>query len=319
MSTGPRALADGGFDHKPVMLVEVMDALLVAGDGVWVDGTFGRGGHSAEILSRLGPNATLYAFDKDPEAGRYAREHFAADPRLVFRPFSFTQIEATLVDGVGEGEVRGVLLDLGVASPQLDDPARGFSFLRDGPLDMRMNPATGESAAQWLATAAEADIARVLKDFGEERFHRRIARAIVEARREAAIDRTARLAEIVAAAHPRWEPGKHPATRSFQAIRIHVNRELEELACVLESVVKILAPKGRLVVISFHSLEDRMVKRFFRARSRGPDLPRRLPIRETQKSASLRLIGRAKRPRPEEIRLNPRARSAVLRVAEREA
>ncbi len=299
------------------MLVEVMDALLVSGNGFWIDATFGRGGHAAAMLSRLGPGAVLYAFDKDPEAARCARERFGSESRLVFHPRSFARLESTLSStDIGPG-VRGILLDLGVSSPQLDDPSRGFSFLRDGPLDMRMDPSCGESAAEWLAGAKEGEIAKVLRELGEERYHRRIARAIVEARRQSPITRTARLAEVVAAAHPRWEPGKHPATRSFLAIRIHVNRELDELASALEGAVKLLAPSGRLVVISFHSLEDRVVKRFFRARAGVGDAPRRLPVRGGRKPGSLRVVGRARRPSPSEVSLNPRARSAVLRVAER--
>jgi len=213
--------------------------------------------------------------------------------------------------------VDGILLDLGVSSPQLDDPARGFSFLRDGPLDMRMDPTAGSSAADWLARAEADEIARVLKEYGEERFAKRIARAIVRARDEAPLRTTGRLAEVIAAAHPAWEKGRHPATRSFQAIRIHVNRELEDLREALARSVDMLAPGGRLVVISFHSLEDRMVKRFMRDQARGDQLPPDLPVRDHERNAQMKVVGKAVRAGDTEVDANPRARSAVLRVAER--
>ncbi|MEL0163310.1 MAG: 16S rRNA (cytosine(1402)-N(4))-methyltransferase RsmH, partial [Halieaceae bacterium] len=241
--------------HQPVLLEEAIAALMVSPDGVYLDGTFGRGGHSARILDALSPTGTLIGFDQDPAAIEAASELAQRDPRFHFYPVNFQ----ALGDRVEAASLSGILLDLGVSSPQLDEPSRGFSFSHDGPLDMRMNPSEGESAAGWLSRAGESEIAQVLRTLGEERFARRIAAAIVAARNQAPIERTGQLAEIVAAANPRWEHHKHPATRSFQAIRLHVNRELEVLQSVLEQAVGALAPGGRLIVISFHSLEDRIV------------------------------------------------------------
>lgn len=282
-------------------------------DGSYVDGTFGRGGHSARILSQLAPAGRLLAFDKDPAAALTAADLAGTDTRLQFVHDSF----ATLSQHVAPGSVDGVLLDLGVSSPQLDEAERGFSFLRDGPLDMRMDTSRGMTAAEWLNHAAEAEIATVLRDYGEERFSRRIAAAIVAARAEAPFARTGRLAEVVKAANPRWETHKHPATRAFQAIRIYINRELDDLAALLGTVVDVLATGGRLVIISFHSLEDRMVKRFMRDASRGEQLPRGVPVRDADSGRKLRLIGKPLRPGDGEVAVNPRARSAVMRVAER--
>ena len=299
--------------HRPVLLEEAIAALMVSADGTYVDGTFGRGGHATRILESLSPRGSLLALDQDPEAAAVAELICANDSRMRFRSTNFR----ALADCAALGSVQGVLLDLGVSSPQLDNPARGFSFSHDGPLDMRMDPEGGQSAADWLANVKEAELARVLKELGEERFARRIARAIVNARREGPIQRTAHLAEIISAANPKWEPNKHPATRSFQAIRLHINSELESLQDALSAALSVLAKGGRLVVISFHSLEDRIVKRFIRNASRGRQLPPGVPISFEEQQVSLKPIGKAVMPSPTEVAANPRARSAVMRIAER--
>ena len=299
--------------HRPVLLEEAIAALMVSVDGTYVDGTFGRGGHATRILESLSPRGSLLALDQDPEAAAVAELICANDSRMRFRSTNFR----ALSDCAAPGSVQGVLLDLGVSSPQLDNPARGFSFSQDGPLDMRMDPEGGQSAADWLANVKEAELARVLKELGEERFARRIARAIVNARREGPIQRTAHLAEIISAANPKWEPNKHPATRSFQAIRLHINSELESLQDALSAALSVLAKGGRLVVISFHSLEDRIVKRFIRNASRGRQLPPGVPVSFEEQQVSLKPIGKAVMPSPTEVAANPRARSAVMRVAER--
>ncbi len=304
-------------EHQPVLLEEALAALNVNPAGRYVDGTFGRGGHSAAILDALGEEGRLLALDKDPAAIEAANQRFAGDPRFLIRQDSFAMMNAQ-VEALGwTHQIDGILLDLGVSSPQLDDARRGFSFQKDGPLDMRMNPQQGQSAAEWLAEAREQDIATVLKEYGEERFAKRIARAIVQARKEKAITTTKQLSEIVAAANPAWEKGKDPATRSFQAIRIYINRELDDLDEVLQQTVEMLKPGGRLVVISFHSLEDRRVKRFMRDAARGDDFPPDLPVMQAQLNPDLRLIGKAVRAGEAELEQNPRARSAVMRVAER--
>jgi 16S rRNA (cytosine1402-N4)-methyltransferase len=303
--------------HRAVLLDEAIEALALRPEGTYVDATFGRGGHSGRILEQLAPGGRLIALDRDPQAAAEAARRFGGDERFHFERCSFDMLQQ-VADSLGvSGRLDGVLLDLGVSSPQLDDPARGFSFQGDGPLDMRMDPESGESAAAWLAHAPEDDIARVLKDYGEERFARRIARRIVETRRETPIERTGQLADLVAAAVPTRERHKHPATRTFQAIRIHVNDELDTLRRCLACVPALLAPGGRLAVISFHSLEDRLVKRFMREQVEGERLPRRLPVRESRRGQTLRLVGRAVRAGEAELADNPRARSAVLRVAER--
>lgn len=303
--------------HQPVLLKESLDGLRIKPVGVYVDGTYGGGGHSRAILERLGPEGRLIAIDKDPEAVGAARRDLAADPRFTIQRGSFAMLQG-LVESAGvANRLDGILLDLGLSSPQLDSAERGFSFTRDGPLDMRMDPDRGPSAAEWLARASEGEIARILRDYGEERYARRIAKAIVKARHDAPITTTGRLAEIVARANPRWESGKNPATRSFQALRIVVNHELEDLAACLEQVPQVLAPGGRLVVISFHSLEDRMVKRFIQREALGDEFPPDLPVTATQLTPRLRPVGRAIRPTAGEAAENPRARSAVLRVAER--
>ena len=304
-------------EHTPVLLDEVLAGLAVQAEGRYCDATFGRGGHSAAILARLGPAGRVCAIDRDPEAIAAGRARFASEPRLALVRGPFGRL-GELVRAVGwEGGLQGVLLDLGVSSPQLDEATRGFSFMQDGPLDMRMDNESGSSAAQWLARAGEREIADVLFTLGEERFARRIARAIVAARATAPIQTTRRLAELVAAAVPTREPGKHPATRTFQAIRIHVNRELEEAQAALPQAVGLLAPGGRLCVISFHSLEDRLVKRFMRREAQGDPVYAGLPEVPAHARPRLRLVGGAVMPGAAEVASNPRARSAVLRVAER--
>ena len=299
--------------HQSVLLEEAIAALMVSADGAYVDGTFGRGGHSARILDALSPLGTLLALDQDPAAAEAAHALGEADARFRFQAGNFKSLNRH----VAPASLQGVLLDLGVSSPQLDDPERGFSFMADGPLDMRMDPSQGQSAQAWLASVDEGELARVLKDLGEERFAKRIANAIVKSREEAAITRTGQLAEIVSAANPKWEAHKHPATRAFQAIRLHVNGELEALKEVLAAAVEALAPGGRLVVISFHSLEDRIVKRFIREGVRGQQLPPGVPVQFEAQGVSLKSIGRAVKPTSDEVAANPRARSAIMRIAER--
>jgi 16S rRNA (cytosine1402-N4)-methyltransferase len=302
--------------HTTVLLHETVDGCVVDPDGVYVDGTFGRGGHSRLLLSKLSSNGKLIGFDKDPLAIASGKELEAEDARFRIVQSSFADMKDELAR-IGINQVNGILLDLGVSSPQLDDAERGFSFMKDGPLDMRMNPDAGLSAAEWVAETAEAEIARVLKEYGEERFAKRMARALVEARKTEDITRTSRLAEIIKQANPAWEKHKHPATRAFQAIRIAVNNELGDLENVLADSVDLLLPGGRLSVISFHSLEDRMVKRFIRAQEKGKDLPPGLPVMEDQLGKTMKKIGKAIMPGREEIERNQRARSAVLRIAER--
>jgi 16S rRNA (cytosine1402-N4)-methyltransferase len=304
--------------HHPVMLQEVMAALHIDAAGIYVDATFGRGGHAAAILQRLDAGGRLFAIDKDPQAVEVARERSARDRHFTIYQGTFAMLEYFAESEGVSGKVNGVLFDLGVSSPQLETAERGFSFLREGPLDMRMDTTQGESAAAWLARAAESDIVYVLKTYGEERFAKRIARAIVKTRQKAPIATTLQLAEIAAAANPAWERDKHPATRTFQAIRIHINRELEDLEQGLPQALKVLAPGGRLVVISFHSLEDRIVKRFMRDEARGDsDILPGLPVPATAFKPSLRIVGKPVFPSDAEVAANPRARSAVLRVAEK--
>ena len=304
-------------EHTPVLLDEVLAGLSVRRDGRYCDATFGRGGHTAAILGALGPAGRLVAIDRDPEAIRSGRQRFAAEARLTLVQGSFGPLEERVRAAGMAGELDGVLLDLGVSSPQLDEAVRGFSFMQDGPLDMRMDNESGQSAAQWLAKAGEREIADVIRGLGEERFARRIARAIVAARETAPITRTAELAALVAGAVPTREPGKHPATRTFQAIRIHVNGELEALESALPQAVRLLAPGGRLCVVSFHSLEDRIVKRFIRREEQGDPVYAGLPDVPAHARPRLRRVGGAIMAGEPEVRANPRARSAVLRVAER--
>jgi len=294
-----------------------MEALDVQSTGTYVDATFGRGGHADAIFQQLDDQGRLIMIDKDPEAIAVAREKYGKDSRVTIFHGSFAGMTDFLQQQGSFGKIQGVLLDLGVSSPQLDDPLRGFSFRSDGPLDMRMNTQAGQSAAEWLLDAPEAEIASVLRDFGEERFARRIARAIVEERQRKAFTRTGHLAEVVAKANPKWEKGKDPATRTFQAIRIFINGELDDLQQSLSQVVDVLAPGGRMAVISFHSLEDRMVKRFIRKQARGLEVPRGVPVTEAQRCPRLKLVSKAIRAGDKELAINPRARSAVLRAAEK--
>ena len=303
--------------HQTVLLNEAVQGLNIHASGRYVDGTFGRGGHSRLILQQLDNDGRLLAFDKDPQAIATAKKEFSQDSRFSISQTSFAELEAEVTRYGWAGEVDGILLDLGVSSPQIDDAGRGFSFQNDGPLDMRMNPEQGLSAAQWLADADEKDIAKVLKEYGEERFAKRIARAIINAREESPIQTTKQLASIVAAANPKWEKGKDPSTRSFQAIRIFINSELDDLEQCLHQAVNVLKPGGRLVVISFHSLEDRIVKRFIRDMEKGKQLPVDLPIMHVDVHSKLRRIGKAIKASEEEIKLNTRARSAIMRIAER--
>jgi len=294
-----------------------VSALLVRPDGIYVDATFGRGGHSRAILARLGSAGRLLGLDRDPEAVSVAGALAETDARFAIQQGPFGEIGEAVARAGIKGRLNGILLDLGVSSPQLDQPERGFSFTADGPLDMRMDPRSTESAAQWLERADQSEIASVLHHFGEERFSRRIARAIVEARARAPIVSTVQLAELVARAVPKREPGKHPATRTFQAIRIQINGELDELRQCLDQVGDLLATTGRLVVISFHSLEDRIVKRFIRQESKGPEFPKGLPVTAVASQGRLRSVAKPVRPSAAELALNPRARSAIMRVAER--
>jgi 16S rRNA (cytosine1402-N4)-methyltransferase len=299
--------------HEPVLLAEALDALAIRPDGVYVDGTFGRGGHSRAILERLGPAGRLIAFDRDPEAEKAAQA--IADARFAFHRAPFSALGAVL----GSQKASGMLFDLGVSSPQLDDPSRGFSFRADGPLDMRMDPTRGQSAADFLAHAEQQQLTEVIRAYGEERFAKQIAAAIVAARGREPLRHTRQLADLVAKAVRTREPGQDPATRTFQALRIHVNRELEEVQMMLPQALEHLLPQGRLAVISFHSLEDRIVKHFMQAHSR-PNVPERLPLRASEMpEPALKIIGRAQRASAQETTRNPRARSAILRVAARTA
>jgi 16S rRNA (cytosine1402-N4)-methyltransferase len=302
--------------HQTVLLAEAVNALVTTPAGVYVDGTFGRGGHSRYLLQCLNEDGRLLGVDKDPLACAEAEELVRGEPRFEFFHGSFAELPHQL-RRMGIDAVDGILLDLGVSSPQLDDGERGFSFMQDGPLDMRMDTSRGETAAQWLSHAAEADIAAVLKEYGEERFARRIAGAIVAAREEEPIISTGRLAKVVSEANPRWERHKHPATRSFQAIRIKVNRELEDLEDLLGGALDMLRVGGRLVVISFHSLEDRLVKRYMRDMARGENLPPGLPVPDSALNRRMKLVGKPVKADAEEVAGNVRARSAIMRVAEK--
>jgi 16S rRNA (cytosine1402-N4)-methyltransferase len=302
-------------EHTPVLRDEVLAGLAIRPGGRYCDGTFGRGGHTAAILGALGPSGRVVAIDRDPDAIRAGQRRFEGESRLTLVRGSFGPLEERVRAAGVEGELDGVLLDLGVSSPQLDEARRGFSFMQDGPLDMRMDNEAGQSAAQWLAKAGEREIAAVLSELGEERFARRIARAIVAARAVEPILGTGQLAGIVAAAVPTREPGKHPATRTFQAIRMHVNRELEQLEQALPQAVRLLAPGGRLCVISFHSLEDRIVKRFIRREEQGDPVYAGLPDVPAHARPRLERVGGKVVAGTAEVAANPRARSAVLRIA----
>lgn len=303
--------------HQTVLLEEAVTALVTRPDGFYVDGTFGRGGHSRLILERLSPAGRLLGIDKDWAAVAAAEQHFGEDGRFIIAQGSFADLSQLTAQRGLSGQLAGVLLDLGVSSPQFDVPERGFSFSQDGPLDMRMDQSRGQSAAEWVNSASEAELSRVLKEYGEERFARRMARALVAERQKEPFTRTARLAQVIKEANPAWEKGKHPATRAFQAIRIHINNELSDLESVLDQAVQELAPGGRLVVISFHSLEDRLVKRFIRRQEQGDVLPANLPVRDEQLNRRLRSLGKAQRASEAEVAHNVRARSAIMRVAEK--
>ncbi|MES2675997.1 MAG: 16S rRNA (cytosine(1402)-N(4))-methyltransferase RsmH [Pseudomonadota bacterium] len=303
--------------HTTVLLQEAVGSLITDKSGFYVDGTFGRGGHSALILAQLSDTGRLLGIDKDVAAIAVANERFSGDARFAIAHGSFAELAELIAARDMTGKVNGVLLDLGVSSPQLDEAERGFSFQNDGPLDMRMDQTRGLSAADWINTAAEEDIAWVLKEYGEERFAKRMARAIVAERLKAPFTRTGRLAEIVKEANPAWEKGKHPATRAFQAIRIYINNELTDLEQVLEQALRVLAIGGRLVVISFHSLEDRVVKRFIRRQEQGDPVPMGVPIRDEQLNKRLRSCGKATKASDVEVGINVRSRSAIMRVAEK--
>lgn len=304
-------------EHITVLLHEAVDALITDRSGTYIDGTFGRGGHSRLILQAADERAHLLGIDKDPRAIDAGQRLMVNDNRFEIEHGSFAQLGAMVERRNLVGEIDGILLDLGVSSPQLDDAERGFSFLNDGPLDMRMDCSQGASAADWVNASSEDEIARVLKLYGEERFARRMARAVVGARKESPITRTTRLANIIAEANPAWEKGKHPATRAFQAIRIQVNNELGDLEAFLDQALDVLKPGGRLVVISFHSLEDRLVKRFIRDHERGKNVPAGLPLMESQMNKRLKSVGKAVRAGSDEVNENLRARSAIMRVAEK--
>ena len=303
--------------HVTVLLNEAVAGLQVQPAGVYVDGTFGRGGHSRLILSQLGKDGRLVVFDKDPQAIAVAQELARQDARVLVVHEGFSALKRSLQQ-LGISRINGALFDLGISSPQIDDAGRGFSFRFDAPLDMRMDTTRGQSAAQWLAVAEEQDIHEVIKNYGEERFSRQIARAIVAQREQSPITTTGQLARLVAQVVRTRERGQDPATRTFQAIRIFINRELEEITVVLPQVMECLVAGGRMAVISFHSLEDRIVKRFMQQHSKPAPLPRWAVVKEAEREQPpLRQIGKAQKPAPAEIEVNPRARSAVLRVAER--
>jgi 16S rRNA (cytosine1402-N4)-methyltransferase len=303
--------------HQPVLLEKVIEYLAIDPEGIYIDATFGRGGHAGNILKNLAEKGRLIAIDKDPEALAYAKQHGGNDKRVEIYQASFrTLAEIAKAHGI-YGQVSGCLFDLGVSSPQLDQAERGFSFLRDGPLDMRMDPKTGISAATWLACATEKEMAQVLKDYGEERYAKRIARAISEERKLKPIVTTVHLANVVKAAHPRWERHKHPATQTFQAIRIRINNELEDLKLGLEQSLDVLKIGGRLLVISFHSLEDRIVKRFIRKQAHEAVELKKLPVIPVEWRPRLKSLGRGIKADAYAIKVNPRSRSAVLRIAEK--
>jgi len=302
--------------HQTVLLEEAVRALITNRDGTYVDCTYGRGGHSAAIAAALSSDGRLLVIDRDLAAVDHARQTFADDPRVIVQHGPFSRLKE-FVEAHGLETLDGVLMDLGVSSPQIDQGERGFSFQQSGPLDMRMDQGSGETAEAWIASASEEDITLVLKQYGEERFARRIARNIVDARIEGPISTTDRLVEIVEMSIPRREKHKHPATRTFQAIRIQVNRELEELETCLTDVIELLKSGGRVVVISFHSLEDRLVKRFFRRLEKGDDLPSRLPVRDDQLNRKVRILGKPVKPSAIEVADNRRARSSIMRIAEK--
>ncbi len=307
------------MEHLSVLYAESLQALNIKANGIYIDCTFGRGGHSRGIMQQLGADGRLLAFDRDLDAihSSYAQA-MKQDPRFEIHHGCFSNLKAVVKEYGWLGKIDGVLMDLGVSSPQLDDATRGFSFMRDGPLDMRMDGSNGLSASEWLQQVEEADLVKVLFEYGEERFARRIAKAIVESRQQKALQTTAELAKLIESVVPKREKHKHPATRSFQAIRIEINNELEEVKTGLQQALEVLSPSGRLVVISFHSLEDRIVKRFIKHESGRKNNPGRLPVKEMDiEKGLLKKVGKAVKAGKEELQQNPRARSAVLRIAER--
>jgi 16S rRNA (cytosine1402-N4)-methyltransferase len=305
--------------HVPVLLNESIENLVTAVDGIYIDATFGRGSHAQAILNRLNANGRLIAFDKDPDAVAYAKEHFSQDVRFTILHSSFARMTQAIKELTISGHVNGILFDLGVSSPQLDNPERGFSFAREGKLDMRMDTSQGLDAMNWLASVTEKELADILWQYGEEKSSRRIARAIVSARNETPIITTAQLAKIIAQAAPRKKyDDKHPATRSFQAIRMMINKELTEIQQGLAAALELLAPKGRLLVISFHSLEDRIVKQFIRLNEKGQEVPKGLPIKGAHFTSRLISLAKPIKPSLQEVKDNPRARSAILRIAEKQ-
>ena len=304
-------------EHTPVLLKEVLEGLNLRPDGFYVDCTFGRGGHSRALLQALGSSGRLLVFDKDYSAIEHAKKIFENDARVICIHGSFTALISTVEQLNMLGQVDGVLFDLGVSSPQLDNAEYGFSFLRDGKLDMRMDRTAGISAADWLNSASQAEIEKVIRDYGEERFARRIARAIIKARDEAPITHTVQLARIITEAVPTVERNKHPATRTFQALRIHVNKELDELKTVLNQILSVLRPGGRLAVISFHSLEDRIVKQFMQKEAKGDNFPPEIPVTAREIAPRFRIVKKAIKPGSEEVQKNQRARSAILRIGEK--
>lgn len=311
-------MSELSYQHVPVLLQEAVENLITSSDGCYVDATFGRGSHSQAILNRLSANGRLIAFDKDPEAVIHAKKYFSHDARFNIFHASFARMQIYLNELQVFGKIHGVLFDLGVSSPQLDNPERGFSFSREGRLDMRMDTSQGIDAMTWLASIDEKELADVLWTYGEEKFSRRIARAIVAARNNAPIKTTAQLADIIMRSIPKQKKlEKHPATRSFQAIRIAINQELTELEQGLHQALEALLVGGRLSVISFHSLEDRVVKRFIQYHVKGEELPRGLPIKGSVFQAKLKTLGKPIKPGVQEVNANPRARSAILRIAEK--
>lgn len=310
-------MSNTSFIHQPVLLSETLNSLALKPQGIYLDATFGRGGHSAAILSQLGPEARLLVLDKDPVAIAYAKQNFSSDPRVSIYHSSFANLETIVSEAKLAGKVDGILFDLGVSSPQLDDAERGFSFMREGPLDMRMDTTQGLDAASWLAEVDEHDLADVIYQYGEERFSRRIARAIVNTREQEAIETTTQLAAIVSKAMPYKPKDKHPATRTFLALRLFINSELKDLEQALVQALDVLAVGGRLAVISFHSLEDRITKRFIQHEVSGDDYPHDFPVKHQVLQHKLKRIGRAIHPSSEEVAGNPRARSAILRIAEK--
>lgn len=303
--------------HQTVLLQEAVEAIFSDSDGIYIDGTYGRGGHSALLLSRLSARGKLLALDRDIAAVDHAKTVNKDDLRFEIAHSNFGDMLQQVIARGWQGKVRGVLLDIGVSSPQLDDAKRGFSFMQDGPLDMRMNTAAGISAAEWINTAPVAEMTEVFREYGEERYAKRIAQAIEKTRNETPFVTTLQLAEVVSAANPAWEKHKHPATRVFQAIRIFINNELGELETALRDIQSILCSGGRIAVISFHSLEDRIVKQYFREQSRGKVLPRHIPVTGEAEGRTLKLVGKAIKASEQEVAGNPRARSAVMRVAEK--